>query len=241
MQESNKNFNHFKIHTQYSICEGAVKIDDLKNFCKANKILSVGLSDSSNLCGSLEFSENIAKSGTQPIIGTQILFNYGGEIGLLPLIAKTEIGYKSIVKLSSKSYLDSNELPEPCCQFEDLIKNYKDIILLSGTINGLFGKLFIKGKFSEIEEAYSILKNKFGDNFYLEIQRHNDVNEKAFEFYNLNLSKKLDIPIIASHEVFYLDQSMHEAHEALICIGQKTYLNDKIRLSFSNEHYFKFF
>ncbi len=239
MQESNKTFNHFKIHTQYSICEGAIKIDDLKNFCKENKILSAGLSDSHNLCGSLEFSENLSKSGTQPIIGTQILFNFGGEIGLLPLIAKNEIGYKSIVKLSSKSYLDSDEFTEPTCQFEDLTNNFKDIILFSGTINGLFGKLFKKGKFAQIENAYNILKEKFGDNFYLEIQRHNDTNEKAFEIQNLNLSKKLDIPIIASHEVFYLDQSMYEAHDALICIGQKTYLNDKNRLSFSREHYFK--
>ena len=126
MQESNKIFNHLKIHTQYSICEGAIKIDDLKNFCKEKKILSAGLSDSHNLCGSLEFSENISKSGTQPIIGTQILFNIDGEIGLLPLIAKTEIGYKNIVKLSSKSYLN-NESSEPSCHFEDLINNFKDI------------------------------------------------------------------------------------------------------------------
>ena len=239
MQESNKTFNHLKIHTQYSICEGAIKIDDLKNFCKENKISSAGLSDSYNLCGSLEFSENLSKSGTQPIIGTQILFNFCEEIGLLPLIAKTEVGYKNIVKLSSKSYLDNDELSDPSCQFEDLVKNFEDVILLSGTTNGLFGKLFKKGKFAEIENAYNILKKKFGDNFYLEIQRHNDINEKAFELHNLNLSKKLDIPIIASHEVFYLDKSMHEAHEALICIGQKTYLNDKNRLSYSNEHYFK--
>ena len=55
---TNKSFNHFKIHTQYSICEGAVKIEELKDFCKNNKIISAGLSDTSNLCGSLEFSDN---------------------------------------------------------------------------------------------------------------------------------------------------------------------------------------
>ena len=66
------NFNHLKIHTQYSICEGAVKIVDLAKFCKENKIRSVGLSDSFNLCGALEFSEEISKVGTQPVIGSQI-------------------------------------------------------------------------------------------------------------------------------------------------------------------------
>ena len=77
MQESNKNnFNHIKIHSQYSICEGAIKISDLKDYCRENNIKSVGLSDTSNLCGSLEFSESLSKSGTQPIIGTQILFNF---------------------------------------------------------------------------------------------------------------------------------------------------------------------
>jgi len=240
MQEvNNKNFNHLKIHTQYSICEGAIKIDDLKNFCKENKIRSLGLSDTSNLCGSLEFSENISKSGTQPIIGTQISFNFNGHIGLLPLIAKTEIGYKNIVELSSKSYLNSGETLDPECDFDDLLKKSNDIIIFSGGINGLIGKLFIKGKFLEIEDIYKKIKDKFKDNFYVEVQRHNDENEKAFENYNLNLSNKLEIPLIATQEVYYLNESMHDAHEALICIGQKSYLNDKNRLSFSKEHYFK--
>jgi DNA polymerase-3 subunit alpha len=240
MQESNsKIFNHLKIHTQYSICEGAIKIEDLKNFCKDNKIKSVGLSDTSNLCGSLEFSENLAKSGTQPIIGTQILFNFKGEVGLLPLFAMSEIGYKKIIELSSKSYLNSTETKDPQCKLDHLIEKPDGVLLLSGSINGLIGKLFNKGKFFDIEEIYKLIKKNFGDNFYIEIQRHNDQNEKSFENYNLNLSKKFNLPIIATQEVYYLDKSMHDAHEALICIGQKTYLNDKNRISFSNQHYFK--
>ena len=75
MSESlNQNFNHLKVHTQYSICEGAAKIDELQEYCKSNKIKSLGISDTSNLCGALEFAEKISKSGTQPIIGTQINF-----------------------------------------------------------------------------------------------------------------------------------------------------------------------
>ena len=101
MQESNnQKFNHLKVHTQYSICEGAIKIDDLKDFCKDNRINSVGISDTSNLCGSLEFSENISKAGSQPIIGTQINFKYKETIGKVPIFAKTSKGYNYLVKLS---------------------------------------------------------------------------------------------------------------------------------------------
>ena len=234
-----KNFNHIKIHTQYSICEGALRINDLAEFCKKNKIKCVGLSDTTNLCGALEFSENLSKIGTQPIIGTQVNFKFADQIGLLPLIATSEESYKSIIEMSSNSYLKNDGMSEPHCNFKDLTAISKDIIILSGTVNGLVGKLFDKGLFNEIEEIYKFLKKSINDNFYIEIQRHNDHNEKLFEEFNLEISKKLDIPIIATNEVFYLDKEMYEAHDALICIGNKTYINEKNRLKYSNQHYLK--
>ena len=130
MKESvNKTFNQFKIHTQYSICEGAIKIDQLKDFCKKNKIKSLGLSDTYNLSGALEFSENLSSIGTQPIIGTQILFKYKEFKRLIPLIAKNYDGYKNIIKLSSKSYLENSETTDPHCEFDDLLNNSEGIII----------------------------------------------------------------------------------------------------------------
>ena len=237
--EKYNQFNHLKIHSQYSICEGTAKINDLAEFCKKNKVPSVGISDTSNLCGALEFSENLSKSGTQPIIGTQINFKYADVLGLMPLIAKSEKGYKSIIELSSKSYLDNDSLTLPHCKIEDLLKIGKDIIVLTGSINGLIGELFDKGKFIEINEIYKSLNEIFINNFYIEIQRHDDENERNFEKFNLKKSKELDIPIIATNEVFYINKNMHEAHDALICIGNKTYINEKNRIRYSNQHYFK--
>ena len=89
-ESSNQNFNHLKIHTQYSICEGAIKIDDLQDFSKSNKIKTLALCDTTNLCGALEFAEKISKVGTQPVIGTQINFKFGDTIGLLPLFSLNE-------------------------------------------------------------------------------------------------------------------------------------------------------
>ena len=240
MAESNfQNFNHLKIHTQYSICEGAIKIDDLKEFSKQNKIKSLALCDTTNLCGALEFAEKISKVGTQPIIGTQINFKYGDTTGMLPLFALNEEGYKRIIELSSLSYLKNDELSDPHLDFVELLDNNNGVAVFSGTINGLFGQLFDKGKFTEIKELYSKLKSKFNDTFYLEIQRHGDQNEISFEKFNLIKSLELKIPLIATNEVYYINKDMHEAHDALICIKEKTYVNEKNRVRFSDQHYLK--
>ena len=155
MDESDiKNFNHLKVHTQFSICEGAIKIDDLKDFSKENKIKSLGLSDTTNLCA-LEFAEKLSKVGTQPIIGTQINFKYDDTIGLLPLYALDEEGYKKIIELSSLSYLSNDKILDPHLDFEQLLNVKKGVALFSGTINGLFGQLFNKGKHNDVKELYS--------------------------------------------------------------------------------------
>ena len=241
MFESNyKNFNHLKVHSQYSICEGAIKIDQLKDKAKESKINSIGLCDTSNLCGAIEFSDRLSKVGTQPIIGTQINFNFENTTGLLPLFALNQDGYKKIIELSSRSYLKDDEISDPHLELNDLFKlKTTGISIFSGTIFGLFGKLFDKGKLPELKNLYSDLKKIFDDRFYLEIQRHKDYNGDGFEKFNLAQSKELEIPIIATNEVFYLNKDMHEAHDALICIGNKTYVNEKSRIRFSNQHYFK--
>ena len=134
MQESNnQTFNHLKFHTQYSICEGAVKIEDLKIYCKDNKIKSIGLCDTSNLCGALEFAEKISKSGTQPIIGPQIKFKVGETFGLLPLFALNENGYKNIIDLSSSSYLENDKLSDPHVKFNKLLSNSDGVAAVSYT------------------------------------------------------------------------------------------------------------
>ena len=240
MQESKiQNFNHLKIHSQFSICEGAVKIDDLKDFSKENKIRAIGLCDTGNLCGALEFAEKLSKSGSQPIIGTQINFKFNETIGLLPLYALNEIGYKRIIELSSKSFLNNDELSDPHLDFDQLLDQNDGVAIFSGTFDGLIGQLFNKGKLKEIKELFLKLKNNYGDRFYIEIQRHNDQNEKDFEKFNLINSKKLEIPLIATNEVYYLSKDMHEAHDALMCIKNKTYVNEKNRIKLSDQHYLK--
>ena len=232
---SDKIFNNFKIHTQYSICEGAIKIDDLAQYCKENKTRSMGICDSFNLCGALEFAEKISKSGTQPIIGTQINFSIENSTGKLPLFAISSNGYKNLIKLSSKSYLDSDEKMDPHCKIDELKDNNEGLILLSGNHHGLFGKLFKLNKLKQAEDAIKELKNIFKDRFYLEIQRHDEAGEENYENFIIKLSEENQIPLIATQEVFYLKKEMYEAHDALVCIGQKNFVDDPNREKFKTE------
>ena len=234
-----REFTHLKIHTQYSICEGALRTSDLAKYCKENEIKAVGLCDSNNLCGALEFSELIAKSKTQPIIGTQINVKYKDYIGKIPIFAKNLQGYKNLIKLSSKSFLEIKDDEEPHCLIDDIEKNCSGLILLSGSFDGIFGKLFFKNLTDEIYVLFKKLKKIFNENFYIEIQRHDDQGEKLFEKFLLKASDFLELPLIATHEVYYLNKDMHEAHDAYLCIGEKTYVNVKDRRKYSNHHYLK--
>jgi DNA polymerase-3 subunit alpha len=234
-----KVFNNFKIHTQYSICEGAIKIDDLAIYCKENKIPNIGICDSYNLCGALEFAEKISKSGTHPITGTQINFSLENSIGKLPLFARSSLGYKNLIKLSSKSYLDSSKETESHCKISELKNINEGLMLLSGNHHGLFGKLFKLNKLKQIKETTKELKNIFKDRFYLEIQRHHEVGEENYENFIIQISEENQIPLIATQEVFYLKKDMYEAHDALICIGQKNFVDDPNRMKFSDQHFIK--
>ena len=239
MTNVSKSFTNFKVHTQYSICEGAIKVPELAEYCKINKVPALGLSDSFNLCGALEFSQEISKVGTQPIIGSQINFKFSDTIGKIPLFAKTDLGFKNLIKLSSKSYLETKESDQPHCLIDDLYQNKKDLIVLSGGINSLISDLIKKNRNKEVDQLIDQIKSNFPNLFYFEIQRHNDEGENNLEQVFLDLSQKYKLPIIASREIFYINKDMHEAHDALLCIGEKTYVNEKNRKKFTDEHFLR--
>ena len=239
MEKNDPNFTNFKIHSQYSICEGAVKIDELADYCKNNKIKAIGLCDSLNLCGALEFAEKISKVGTQPIIGSQINFKVENIIGKLPVFATTQIGYKNLTKLSSVSYLESEATSEPYSKLENLYNNPEGLVLLTGTVYDLFGKLFKLNKLDLIKNLLINLYKTFQNNFYIEIQRHLENDEKNYEDFLLSVSSELKLPLISSQEVFYIKEEMAEAHDALICVGEKSFVDDKNRKKFRYNHFLR--
>ena len=234
---------NLKIHSQFSICEGAVKINQLSEFCKKNNISAVGICDNENLSGALEFSNELSKFGIQPIIGTSIFLKeiVENEIfyGKISLFAKNNAGYKNLLKLSSKSYLNLKEDDiKPNISF-DLLKEYSDgIIVFIGGSKSFFSDLIMQNKNYFCVQKISELKNVFCRNIYIEIQRHDEFHEAQLERKLIKISSELQIPLIGTTEVFYLSKNEYAAHDAYICVGQKSYINEKNRLKYSNKHYF---
>ena len=156
------------------------------------------------------------------------------------MYAKNQIGYKNLLKLSSKSYLDLQEHDDkPNINLNVLKKYHEGIIILIGGSFSFFSDLLVKNKdeycFNEVKK----LKDIFADNIYIEIQRHDEPHEKQLEKKLVKISSDTSIPLIATNEVFYLEQDSYNAHDAFICVGEKNYVNEKNRLKYSNQHYFK--
>jgi len=234
---------NLKVHTQFSICEGAVKISKLSTFCKENNVSAVGICDKSNLSGALEFSQELIKQGIQPIIGTSIflkeIIDRKEFFGTISVFAKNQIGYKNLLKLSSESYLSLKDSEEhPSISLEYLKKFSDGLIILIGGSRSFFSDLLNLNKDKYCTNEIVKLKKIFNDNIYIEIQRHNEKHEIDLEKKLLKLGSDLSIPLIATNEVFYLDQEAFNAHDAYICVGEKTYVNEKNRLKYSNKHFF---
>ena len=211
MSNAKSIFNNFKVHTQYSICEGAIKIEDLADYCKKNKIKALGLSDSFNLCGALEFSEAISKAGTQPIIGTQINFKYGDTIGKLPIFAKSEKGYNNLVKLSSKSFLETKENSIPTCSLNDLNENKEDLIVLSGGIDSLFNNLIKKNFSWDLKIDFSLKENQ-SRFWYVSEEKLEPRLGNRYEEEGQNLERPLDI----ARRVYSLHADLGSFHDDMI-------------------------
>ncbi|MFN7038267.1 MAG: DNA polymerase III subunit alpha [Alphaproteobacteria bacterium] len=241
------NFIHLRTHSSYSLSEGAIKIDDLMDLCIKNRMPAVALTDTGNLFCSLEFSKACTNNGIKPIIGTILKFDIeeneakftkNFEFYEILLLAKNDIGYKNLLKLVSKSFLDNNN-PYPHVTISLLKEHSEGIIALSGGLRGAIDRLILESKEKLAEEVLVKLNNIFKDNFYIEISRHNIEEEDRIEESILNLAYKYNIPLVATNNIFYATRNMYEAHDALLCIAEGRYISEDDRKKTNTEYYFK--
>ena len=238
-------FVHLHLHTEYSLLDGAAKVDDLIDHLVKNKIDTCAITDHGNMYASLYFAEECVKKGIKYIIGCELyavdnhLDKRPGKNEHLVLLAKNKKGYKNIVKLDSLSYIDGYYGGKPRISY-DLIKQYSEgVICLSACLAGRLPQLLLRGDYEGAKAWAAEMKGVYGEDFYIELQDHGIEEQKRILPDLIKIARELDIQLVATNDVHYIEKEDWEAHEILLCIQTKSTLaNPKMRFE-EHEFYMK--
>lgn len=247
---SHTSFVHLRVHSAYSLSEGAIRVKDLVKMCAAASMPAVAITDTNNIFGALEFSLAARDAGLQPITGAQLgLAREGSGQPVRPglpakpdqivLLAQNEAGYMNLMALLSKAFLDSEAGGDPHVTVEDLKAHNEGLILLTGGPAGPIGRLLLDGQIPAAEEMLHTLVGAFPGRLYIEVMRHGLEEEERIEDDLVDLAYRFDVPLVATNECFYPTPDMYEAHDALICIAEGAYVVEAERRRLTPEHYFK--
>lgn len=235
-----------RIHSAYSLLEGAIPIKTLIEQAKAKKFPALGLTDTGNLFGALEFSIACAEAGIQPILGCQIrLHPLGEETSTLPpplslaLYAQNEVGYRNLIKLASRSSVGQESRLLGRITVAQLTGLTDGLICLSGGAQGPLNQALAKGALSEVQPYADLCQTLFPDRFYIELGRYGWPGEENIERHLLQLADERKIPLVATNEAYFPAPESYEAHDALLCIAEGTYVNQPNRRRLTPHHCLK--
>ncbi|MFV0512859.1 MAG: PHP domain-containing protein, partial [Jhaorihella sp.] len=261
-------FIHLRVHTEYSLLEGAVRLKSLfdggpdpadkakkrrlPGLCAANDMPAVAITDTNNMFGALEFSVAASGAGIQPILGCQVDLAYQapmpGEKLKAPapvvLLAQSEAGYANLMKLNSCLYLGKAD-QAPGITPEELEAHSEGLICLTGGPGGPVGMLLQAGQRPAAEALMQRLARAFPDRLYVELQRHPGEDgppqaERLTERGHVEMAYAMGLPLVATNDVYFPRPEMYEAHDALICIAEGAYVDQQDpRRRLSAQHYFK--
>ena len=242
-------FIHLHVHSSYSLLEGALKIAQLAKLAIADKQPALALTDTNNLFGALEFSEKMAGSGIQPIAGVQlsVCFEEADPVArVVPqpanivLLAQTEEGYRNLMRLVSHAYFGVPLGEAPRVSAPVLSTHSEGLIALTGGFTGPLDSALRNGGRQELAQArLDLLKDAFGHQLYVEIQRHGLDEERMVEGELIALADRNGLPIVAANEPFFSSPKDYEAHDALLAIAEGQIVSNDDRRRLSPEHYFK--
>ncbi len=246
-------FIHLRVHTEYSLLEGAVPVKKLIGLCEKAGMPAVAVTDTNNMFCALEFSTLASGAGVQPIIGCQVAVEHDpvqpGERprGTAPLVllAQSESGYMNLMRLNSCLYIDKGgALPQ--VTMADLAVHAEGLICLTGGADGPVGRLLQAGQEPKAQAMMSELARIYGDRLYVELQRHPGEGgrlmeaERATERGMVEMAYAMDLPLVATNDVYFPKLSMYEAHDALLCIAEGSYVDQQEpRRRLTPQHYFK--
>ena len=235
-----------RVHTAYSLSEGAMKVPALVKRLGEMGIPAFAMTDTANMFGGKAVSKFAAEAGIKPILGCQfylrnpdaddVLKSKGMTIDpdKIILLVMNETGYMNIMHLMKLSYLDNpSSVEKPFLRMSDLESANEGLIALSGGVEGQIGRLLLENRFDEAKATAVKLKDIFGNRFYMEISRLGLDSEKQTEEAFISLAYEFDIPLVATNEAFFFDEDMYEAHDALVCIAAAEVLSNENRKHFS--------
>lgn len=235
-------FIHLRVHTAYSLSLGAMLVPKLVHKMHDLGIPCCAITDRGNLFGGKCFSKYASDEGIKPILGSELCVHNEDSENLalskgkeLPpdriiLLVKNETGYKSIMKMFRRYYLDNMEHSDtPQLNMQNLRDFNEGLICLTGGYEGPIGRLILQNRKDEAEKKLLEYKEIFGDRLYVEISRVGYEEEKKTEPVFLELAYKHNIPLVATNDVFFFDESMYEAHDALCCIAAGEYVANENR------------
>lgn len=236
-QEGYSMFIPLRVHTAYSLLEGAIPVKKLIALAEAYNMPAVAMTDTGNLFGALEFSLAARDAGIQPIFGCQIQLMAKAETELLVLLVQNEQGYKNLLKIVSHTYLKGGETPH--IDVETLTSWTEGLIALTGGPQGGLAKRLERGL--EGDTYLKTLQTLFKDRLYIEISRQGPrtSEDERVEDALIKLAYTHNIPLVATNEAFFPSPSLYEAHDALLCIAGGTYVNEKERRRLTPDHCFK--
>ena len=247
-------FIHLRVHSAYSLSEGALKTKDIISLCKQNQMPALAVTDTNNMFGALEHSVSLASEGIQPIIGCILNLEIADDVARksmtrersdaaeraqLVFLVQNEVGYANIIKLVSKAYMESDGISEPHITLADLEQYSGGLIVLTGGPSGPIGQLLEQGKGDEAKALLTKLASIFDGRLYVEIMRHGLATESDVEGDFLDMAYDMDLPLVATNDVYFDTPDMFEAHDALLCIAQGSYVGQTDRRHVTAEHYFK--
>lgn len=225
-------FIHLNLHTEYSIVDGLIRIDQLLPACIKAHMPAVAITDQSNFFGLIKFYKTAIAAGIKPIVGVDILLlneQNPQKPFKLTLFAQNNEGYKNLRCLVSKSYIEGQKLGQPLV-LKSWVKEFSTgVIALSGGKDGDVGQALLSEELEQAKNLLSEWQHIFPDRYYLELQRTGRAEEEDYNQKALALAENLQIPVVATNAVCFLNPNDFEAHEARVCINAGYVLEDRNR------------
>src|SRR5258706_2469551 len=247
--QPNAGFVHLHVHSAYSLLKGSIKIQKLAELAKADRQPALALTDTDNMFGALEFSDKMAGYGIQPIIGCELAVDFGdqdpnarnalAEPARIVLLAARERGYRSLMRLNSRAFLETPVHQVPHVKFEWLQGDAEGLIALTGGPDGPISLALSADQAGLAAARCDRLASLFGDRLYVELQRHGIERERRTEAALIDLAYAKGFPVVATNEPYFATTDDYEAHDALLCIAGGRLVAETDREQLTPDHRFK--